>query len=92
MLIQEWKNRSPVVIVPTNYYTVPTETFRKMGVNLVIWANHNMRSAVSAMQNTSRIIFEQQNLLNVENQVAKVKEIFRIQGEDELKQADKKYL
>ncbi|KAL4473188.1 hypothetical protein ABPG72_015569 [Tetrahymena utriculariae] len=90
--MKEWKNRAPVIIVPTNYYTVPTETFRKWGVNMVIWANHNMRACVSAMQETSRRIYEDESLVNVENKVAKVKEVFRLQGEDELKQADKKYL
>ncbi|KAL4476490.1 hypothetical protein ABPG74_010223 [Tetrahymena malaccensis] len=90
--MKEWKNRSPVIIVPTNYYTVPTDTFRKWGVNMVIWANHNMRACVSAMQETSRKIYEDESLVNVENKVAKVKEVFRLQGEDELKQADKKYL
>nr|P33182.1 RecName: Full=Phosphoenolpyruvate phosphomutase; Short=PEP mutase; Short=PEP phosphomutase; Short=Phosphoenolpyruvate mutase; Flags: Precursor [Tetrahymena pyriformis]AAA30123.1 phosphoenolpyruvate mutase [Tetrahymena pyriformis] len=90
--MKEWKNRSPVIIVPTNYHTVPTDTFRKWGVNMVIWANHNMRACVSAMQETSRRIYEDESLVNVEPKVAKVKEVFRLQGEDELKQADKKYL
>lgn len=90
--MKEWKNRSPVIIVPTNYYTVPTDTFRKWGVNMVIWANHNMRACVQAMQDTSRRIYEDESLVNVEPKVAKVKEVFRLQGEDELKQADKKYL
>lgn len=80
------------MIVPTNYYTTSTDTFRSWGTNMVIWANHNMRSAVSAMQETSKRIYEDETLVNVETKVAKVKEIFRIQGEDELKAADKKYL
>jgi len=44
--MKEWKNRAPVVIVPTNYFTTPTDTFRDWGVNLVIWANHNLRASV----------------------------------------------
>lgn len=46
---KEWRGRSPVIIVPTNYYTVKTDVFRKTGVNMVIWANHNMRAAVKSM-------------------------------------------
>lgn len=38
------------IIVPTKYYTTPTDEFREWGVSMVIWANHNMRSAVQAMQ------------------------------------------
>jgi phosphoenolpyruvate phosphomutase len=45
----EWNRRSPVVIVPTMYYNTPTDKFREWGVNLVIWANHNMRASITAM-------------------------------------------
>jgi len=55
--MKEWKNRHPVVIVPTKYYKTPTDEFRKWGVNLIIWANHNLRASVKAMQDTSKIIF-----------------------------------
>lgn len=43
---KEWKNRHPVIIVPTKYYTTPTDTFREWEVSMVIWANHNMRAAI----------------------------------------------
>ena len=46
---KEWKNKSPVVIVPTKYFITPTYKFRDWGVNLVIWANHNLRASVKAM-------------------------------------------
>jgi len=51
-----------------------------------------MRASVSAMQKTSRQIFEEQSLINVEKNVATVNEVFRLQGEDELRIAEKKYL
>ena len=88
----EWKNRHPVVIVPTKYYETPTDRFRELGINLVIWANHNMRACVSAMQQVSSQIYKDQHLRNVEKNVASVNEVFRLQGMDELKQAEKKYL
>lgn len=90
--MKAWSGRAPVVIVPTKYYTTPTNTFRDWGVNLVIWANHNMRASVQAMQQTSKAIFDAQNLMGVEKAVAPVNEVFRLQGEDELRAADKKYL
>ncbi len=51
-----------------------------------------MRAATAAMKATSKAIFEAQNLMGVEKNVTPVNEIFRIQGMDELKAADKKYL
>ncbi len=87
----EWANRSPLVIVPTKYYATPTEVFRQHEISLVIWANHLIRSAISAMQATARQIFEDETLLEVEGQVATVSEIFRLQGSDELLEAEKRY-
>ena len=88
----EWNNRHPVVIVPTKYYTTPTDHFRDMGVSLAIWANHNMRASVAAMQATSKDIFERQSLEGVEPNVVPVSEVFRLQNVAELKEAEKKYL
>ncbi|MBB3868928.1 phosphoenolpyruvate mutase [Geobacillus sp. NFOSA3] len=90
--MKEWGNRLPVVIVPTKYYSVPTQKFRELGVSLVIWANHNLRAAIKAMQETSRQIRQEQSLVNIEPNVVSVNEVFRLQGVDELKQAEKRYL
>jgi len=90
--MKEWKNRHPVIIVPTKYYKTPTDHFKKQGVNMIIWANHNMRACVTAMQKVCRQIHDDQSLLNVEKSVATVNEVFRLQGEDELRVAEKKYL
>jgi phosphoenolpyruvate phosphomutase len=90
--LREWGNRHPIVLVPTKYYKTPTEHFRQQKVNMIIWANHNMRAAVSAMKDVSKKIFEEQSLINVEKDVASVNEIFRLQGEDELRESEKKYL
>jgi len=90
--MNEWKGRHPVLIVPTKYYTTPTLTFQQWGINTVIWANHNMRASVKAMQDTSKRIFQDQSLVNIEKQVATVNEVFRLQNMQELKEADAKYL
>ena len=42
---REWAGRGPLVIVPTKYYSTPTDVFRKAGISMVIWANHLMRAA-----------------------------------------------
>lgn len=89
---KEWNHDCPVVIVPTMYFDTPTEIFAEAGFSLVIWANHLVRASITAMQQTAAQIFEEQSIANVERQVASVKEIFRIQGAEELKQAEKRYL
>lgn len=89
---REWADRSPVVIVPTKYYSTPTDIYRAQGISMVIWANHVLRSAISGMQQVTRRIFEEQSLIRVESEIATVNEIFRLQGAGALEEAEKRYL
>lgn len=88
---QEWAGRSPLVIVPTKYYSTPVEVFQKAGISLVIWANHMIRAAIASMQAIAREVHQTQTLIKVEEVIAPVQEIFRLQGADELLEAEKRY-
>lgn len=88
----EWGDRCPVVLVPTKYYTTPTEVFRNYNFSVIIWANHLLRAAVTAMQRTAEMLIKEENLLNIEDEIVPVSEIFRLQGAEELVEAEKRYL
>lgn len=93
--MKEWGERSqscPIVIVPTKYYATPTQAFRDANVSVCIWANHQMRMAVTAMQKVTKQIFEEQTLMNIEDKVVPVAELFRLQNDKELEAAEKLYL
>jgi phosphoenolpyruvate phosphomutase len=87
-----WHGRSPLVIVPTKYYTTPTAAFRKAGVSMVIWANHNLRAAITAMREVSSQIMREQSLAGVEGRIASVEDVFELAGNKELAEAEKRYL
>lgn len=87
----EWGGRSPLVIVPTKYYATPTEVFEQAGVSLVIWANHMIRTCIAAMQATAANIQSTCSLVESEGSIASVSEIFRLQGAEELLEAEKLY-
>ena len=89
---REWAGRGPLVIVPTKYYSTPTDVFRKAGVSVVIWANHLVRSATAAMQAVAKEIHDTQTLVDVEDRIASVNEIFRLQDADEYSEAEQIYL
>jgi phosphoenolpyruvate phosphomutase len=89
---REWGDHCPVVIIPTTYYSTPTEIFRDNGFSIVIWANHLFRGAVTAMQQVTKTLMKEQNLLNIEDLIVSVSEIFRLQGVTELLEAEKRYL
>jgi phosphoenolpyruvate phosphomutase len=89
---KEWGDRLPVVIVPTIYYATPTDVFRDAGVSIAIWANHLLRAGIISMRECAETIAREQNLQSVEDRIAPVKEIFRLQGVSELKDAEERYL
>jgi phosphoenolpyruvate phosphomutase len=89
---REWAGRAPLVIVPTRYYSTPTNVFRLAGISMVIWANHMVRSATSAMQSVAKEIYQSQTLVNIEDRIVSVEEIFRLQDADEYSAAEQLYL
>jgi phosphoenolpyruvate phosphomutase len=88
----EWRDTLPVVVVPTTYFNTPPEVFAQAGISLVIWGNHLMRACITAMQRTAARINRDRCLSGVEQEIATVKEIFRLQNAQELDQAEERYL
>ena len=66
--------------------------FEQAGISIVIWANLNVRTSIAAMQETTRRIFTERSVQNVEDAIVPVKEVFRLQNADELMQAEERYL
>ncbi|HEY4251794.1 MAG TPA: phosphoenolpyruvate mutase [Roseomonas sp.] len=87
-----WANRAPLIIVPTMYYATPTDLFRRAGISTIIWANHLLRSSITAMRQTAAAIQEDESLMRVEGSVATVKDIFQLVGNAELEAAERRYL
>lgn len=90
--MDRWDGRAPVVVVPTTYWTTPTADLEEMGVSLAIFANHLVRASVSAMQQAARTIRQDLGTGQLEDRIAPVAEIFRLQRADELAEAEQRYL
>ena len=88
----EWGDRLPVIIVPTKYYSTPTEIFSQVGISMAIWANHMIRSSIESMQQTAASIIQKKSVVALEDKIASVSEIFRLQGVSELLEAEEMYL
>jgi phosphoenolpyruvate phosphomutase len=87
-----WGGRCPVVIVPTKYYATPTAVFEAAGFSLVIWANQILRAGIRAMRETAERIHADGDLMGVEDAIAPISEVFRLQGEHEMAAQDGRYL
>ena len=53
---REQNQHSVLVVVPTSFNSVYEEEFKSLGVNVVIYANHLIRSSYPAMQRTAESI------------------------------------
>ena len=89
---KEWSNRLPLAIVPTKYYSTPTNAFRKANISLVIWANHMIRSSTKEMIKNSKKIYKSESVADIEEKISTVDKIFNLQGVDELSEAQERYL
>src|ERR1022692_2855954 len=86
-----WDRPCPLIIVPTMYYSQPVEVFEQADIRIAIWANHNLRASISAMQSLCQRVYTERSVANVEDQIVAVKEVFRLQRADELMQAEERY-
>ena len=66
---------TPVVVVPTSFNSVTVEEFEEMGVNVVITANHMLRSAYPAMLKVSKSVLKNGRSLEAEPDCMSIKEI-----------------
>lgn len=89
---RRWTLPTPLVCVPTTYPSVSLEDMERAGISLVIWANHMLRSAVKAMQNTAETIAHSHSVAPVEGRIAPVREVFRLQNAGDLGEMEARYL
>tara|TARA_Y100001970_G_scaffold293624_1_gene441768 strand:+ start:1258 stop:2871 length:1614 start_codon:yes stop_codon:yes gene_type:complete len=90
--MNEWDDKKPIIIVPTKYYSTPTEKFEDLGISVAIWANQTIRTTIQSVRKTLKKIYANKNISCVEDEISTVSEIFSLQGADELKKAEKRYL
>lgn len=69
---------TPVVVVPTSYNSVTIEEFVELGVNVVISANHMLRSAYPAMSKVAKSILLNGRSYESEPDCMSIKEILEI--------------
>jgi phosphoenolpyruvate mutase len=66
---------TPVVVVPSSFNSVTIEEFEKMGVNVVITANHMLRAAYPAMLKVAKSVLKNGRSLEAEPDCMSIKEI-----------------
>ena len=68
-------NRVPLVLVPTTYNSMKEDVMIKLGVKVVIYANHLMRSTIPSMKNTALSILKNQRSFEIEKKILSIADI-----------------
>ena len=80
--------KKPLVCVPTTYNQTTESELSAAGFQIIIHANHMLRSAYKAMTETAETILRNQRSLEVDPTCSTVKEIFRTVGFLDVKEKD----
>ena len=75
---REKDSSTPIVVVPTSFNSVTTDEFAKMGVNVVIYANHMLRAAYPGMMKVAKTILKHKRSLEAEPDCMPIKEILEL--------------
>ena len=68
----------PLVAVPTTYHSVRWEDLAEAGFNLVIQANHLLRSAYPAMKKTAETILQNRRAADAEKELIALADFFKL--------------
>jgi phosphoenolpyruvate phosphomutase len=90
--IKRFKNRKPIVVVPTNYPMITLGELEKLNVKMVIYANHGLRAAVKAMEEVFEEIKRAGRLDIINDRIVPVNHFFELQGTLDMKKKEGKYL
>ena len=77
-LFKEFAPDVPLVVVPTSFNQVYENEFAKRGVNIVIYANHLIRSAYPAMMDTANLILKNERCKEADDKCLSIKEILTL--------------
>lgn len=91
--VRAFKGKAPIVIVPTAYPEMTATRIRALEkIRMVIYGNHAIRAAVTAMKDVFAAILKDGGIHNVDKRIVSVEEIFRLQDMDQVKADEKRYL
>lgn len=91
--VRAWTGKAPIVLVPTAYPELNAERIKALGkIRMVIYGNHAIRAAVTAMKDVFARILADGGIHRVHGDIVSVEEIFRLQRMDGVKETEKRFL
>ena len=76
---ESWKGSSPLVVIPTTYYSVNIDELISHNIKMVIYANQTLRAAHLALTNLLKKMKNANNMDDIQNEMSSMDEIFKLQ-------------
>lgn len=88
-----WDGAIPIALVPTSYPQMTAARMRETGkVGLVIWGNHAIRAAVTAMKDVFAQIRAEGSIQIADTAIVSVAEVFRLQNMNAVREMEEQFL
>jgi phosphoenolpyruvate phosphomutase len=81
--LTQWRHRAPVVLVPTTYSALSARDAQEAGAAMVIYANHGVRAAITAIRAMWARVLLVGRTSEVEPGIASVKDVLDIARTDQ---------
>ena len=89
---RHWNRKTPLVIVPTIFPEASAGQCFEAGFKIVIFANHGLRAAIRAMQQTLGKLRRTERIADVEPELVPLKEVYRLVGVEEMNAQERDFL
>ena len=84
-----WKGSTPLVVIPTTYYSVNVDELIEHKIKMVIYANQTLRAAHFALSKLLGQMTDANNMSQFQNQMSSMDDIFKLQKMYDLKSQEK---
>lgn len=75
---RKMNDTTPIIVVPSSYNHIKEQQLIEWGANIVIYANHLLRSSFPAMQNVAQTILKNKRTSELNNRCLSIKEILEL--------------
>ena len=84
-----WKGSTPLVVIPTTYYSVNVDELIEHKIKMVIYANQTLRAAHLALSKLLKQMKDANNMSQLQNQMSSMDDIFKLQEMHDVKSQEK---
>jgi phosphoenolpyruvate phosphomutase len=89
---RRWPLAAPLVVVPTTYASTPLSELEAAGFKLVIFANHPVRAAITAMKETLALLRREGIASLLDAHIASLEEVYELVGLSHMQEAEREFL